>query len=113
MIVAIACTTSDDGGNVAVSGALAEQLRPRGHDVTLRVDHERPPLTGAGLLLVGHMAAVEALRAMLGSGRPAATIVRRMWSFVPASRSSSVATGRTTGTARRSDRDEATLRLAA
>jgi UDP:flavonoid glycosyltransferase YjiC (YdhE family) len=80
----IACTTWDGGGNVAVFRALAQRLRARGHDVSVRVGAAEPLSTDADLVLVDVMAPVDTLRAALEAGRPAATVVHCMWSFVPA-----------------------------
>ena len=79
----IACTTWDGGGNLVVFRALAERLRGRGHDVELRVSFSDPPLLDGDVLLVDHMASLDGLQAVLATGKPAATVVHTMWSFVP------------------------------
>ena len=79
----IACSTWAGGGNVAVFRALGEQLRARGHEVEIQVDWRKPPLLDGDVLLVDHMTGADGLEAVLTSGRPAATVVHTMWSFVP------------------------------
>ena len=79
----IACSTWDGGGNVAVFRALKERLEARGHDVRLQVGWDLPPLLDGDVLLVDHMTAQTGLESVLGAGRPAATVVHTMWSFVP------------------------------
>jgi UDP:flavonoid glycosyltransferase YjiC (YdhE family) len=63
--------------------ALAERLRARGHDVTVQVAWDRPPVLDADVLLVDHMTTVAGLEAVRDSGRPHAALVHTLWSFVP------------------------------
>lgn len=79
----VACSTWEGGGNVAVFRALGERLRARGHEVSLRIGWREPPLLDGDVLLVDHMTPAEGLEAVLTSGRPAATVVHTLWSFVP------------------------------
>lgn len=79
----VACSTWDGGGNVAVFRALADRLRARGHDVALQVDWRSPPLRDGDVVLVDHMTSLDGLDAVLASGRPCATLVHTLWSFVP------------------------------
>ena len=79
----VACTTWEGGGNVAVFRALKARLEARGHDVTLQVGWDAPPLLDGDVLLVDHMTTNAGLEAVLDSGRPSATIVHTLWSFVP------------------------------
>ncbi|HEX4904458.1 MAG TPA: nucleotide disphospho-sugar-binding domain-containing protein [Acidimicrobiales bacterium] len=79
----VACTTWEGGGNVAVFRALKARLEARGHDVALQVGWDAPPLVDGDVLLVDHMTTNAGLEAVLASGRPSATIVHTLWSFVP------------------------------
>ena len=79
----IACSTWDGGGNVAVFRALKARLEASGHDVELQVGWDKAPLLEGDVLLVDHMTTASGLEAVLASGRPAATVVHTLWSFVP------------------------------
>jgi UDP:flavonoid glycosyltransferase YjiC (YdhE family) len=81
--VRIACSTWDGGGNVAVFRALKERLEARGHEVELQIGWDRSPLLDGDVLLVDHMTTHAGLETVLASGRPAATVVHTLWSFVP------------------------------
>lgn len=79
----IACSTWEGGGNVAVFRALKARLEASGHDVALQVGWNLPPLLDGDVLLVDHMTTADGLEAVLTSGRPSATVVHTLWSFVP------------------------------
>lgn len=79
----IACSTWDGGGNVAVFRALKRRLEERGHEVTLQVGWDVAPQLDGDVLLVDHMTTAAGLESVLASGRPAATVVHTLWSFVP------------------------------
>jgi UDP:flavonoid glycosyltransferase YjiC (YdhE family) len=79
----IACSTWEGGGNVAVFRALADRLRARGHDVSMQIAWDEPPVLDGDVLLLDHMSTAAALESAIGSGRPVATIVHTLWSFVP------------------------------
>lgn len=79
----IACSTWDGGGNVVVLRAFLDRLRARGHEVVLQVGFADPPRLDGDVLLLDHMTSVPGLESALASGRPAATFVHTMWSFVP------------------------------
>lgn len=79
----VACSTWEGGGNVAVFRALEARLEARGHDVALQVGWNLSPLLDGDVLLVDHMTTGEGLEAVLTSGRPSATVVHTLWSFVP------------------------------
>ena len=79
----VACTTWEGGGNVAVFRALKARLEARGHEVSLQIGWDAPPLLDGDVLLVDHMTTNAGLEAVLASGRPSATLVHTLWSFVP------------------------------
>ena len=79
----VACSTWDGGGNVAVFRALKARLEARGHDVSLQIGWNAPPVLDGDVLLVDHMTTNAGLEAVLASGRPSATVVHTLWSFVP------------------------------
>ena len=79
----VACTTWDGGGNVIAFRALADRLRARGHDVTIEVGWNSPPVLDGDVLLVDHMSTIPSLEAVRASGRPCAALVHTLWSFTP------------------------------
>jgi MGT family glycosyltransferase len=79
----VACSTWPGGGNVAVFRALADQLRARGHEVTLECAWPMPAPPDGDVLLLDHMAGVDDIEAAMATGRPVAAVVHTLWSFVP------------------------------